>query len=166
MDSVRPLLIYLPNAHIFTLFLLLVSVNVGILGYASYALYTNPSLRHSPRALSIGSISLLSLFTIEGIAASHYAQTPTGRSERKRAKKEGAALYRHAREVVLRPGVLGGLVGLFNVGVLGGVGYAAYVNWGAPRWDRRAVSAVTVGLLGLWGTEGVLAERYRSENKA
>jgi hypothetical protein len=40
-----------------------------------------------------------------------------------------------------------------NIGVLGGVAYAAYDNWNRP-WDRRYVSAATVGLIALWGGEG------------
>ena len=140
-------------------------MNVGILGYASYALYTSPELRRDTRVLTIGGVSLAALIGAEGFAAERYAQTPRGKDERRRAKKEGAALYRHSREIVLRPGVLGGIVGLVNVGVLGGVGYAAYTNWDAPRWDRRVVSAVTIGLLGLWGGEGFLAEKYREQQK-
>ncbi|EJD02596.1 uncharacterized protein FOMMEDRAFT_28328 [Fomitiporia mediterranea MF3/22] len=137
---------------------------IGV-GYASYAFYANPSLRRDTRAISMGGISLLALFGLEGYAVERYAQTPRGRKERKRAREEGAALYRHSREIVLRPGVLGGLVGLVNVGILGGVGYAAYVNWDAPRWDRRVVSAVSVGLLGLWSAEGTVAEKYRESHK-
>lgn len=138
-------------------------MNVGVLGYASYALYTSPGLRRDTRVLTIGGVWLAALLGAEGFIAERYAQTPRGRDERARAEKEGAALYRQAREVVLRPGVLGGVVGLVNVGILGGVGYAAYTNWDAPRWDRRTVSAVTIGLLGLWGGEGFLAEKYREQ---
>ncbi len=52
------------------------------------------------------------------------------------------------------PGVLGGIVGAVNVGILGTVGWYAYINWDAPRWDRKVVSAVGCGLLTLWGAEG------------
>ena len=140
-------------------------MNVGILGYTGYALYTDPQLRRDTRALSIGGVSLLTLFGLEGFAAERYAQTPRGKEERRKARKEGAALYRHSREVILRPGVLGGIVGVVNLGILGGVGYAAYTNWDEQRWDRRVVSAVSVGLLGLWGGEGYLAEQYRESRK-
>ena len=140
-------------------------VNVGLLGYASYALYTSPELRRDTKVLTLGGVSLAALFGAEGFAAERYAQTPRGKEERRKAKKEGAAIYRHTREVVLRPQVLGGVVGLVNVGILGGVGYSAYTNWDAPRWDRRVVSAVTVGLLGLWAGEGFLAEKYREQRK-
>lgn len=150
--------------HLFA-FADLCAVNVGLLGYASYALYTSPALRRDTRILTIGGISLAALFGAEGYAAERYAQTPRGKEERRKAKKEGAAFYRHTREVVLRPKVLGGVVGLLNVGILGGIGYSAYTNWDAPRWDRRVVSAVTVGLLGLWAGEGILAEKYTEQRK-
>ncbi|KAL5507661.1 hypothetical protein ACEPAH_7117 [Sanghuangporus vaninii] len=141
-------------------------VNVGLLGYSSYALYTDPSIRRDKRVLSIGSVSLLTLLGLEGYAAERYAKTPEGKAERQRAREEGTAIYRHVREVVLRPGVLGGLVGLANVGILGGVGFVAWRNWERPVWDRRLVSAVSVGLLGLWSVEGALAEKSRRESES
>lgn len=130
------------------------TVNVGLIGFAGYSLYNEPRLRSDRQFLTTASIGFLALFGLEGYAAERYVQTPEGRAEREKAKKEGAAVMRHTKEVVLRPGVLGGLVGVANLGVLGGVGYAAYTNWDRPAWDRRIVSAVTIGLLGLWGGEG------------
>ena len=41
-----------------------------------------------------------------------------------------------------------------NAGILGTVGYFSYANWDRPTWDRRIVSAVSVGLLTLWTGEG------------
>jgi hypothetical protein len=96
----------------------------------------------------------LLLFGSEGYFAEAYSQTDQGRAEAQRAREEGAYLYKQAKQVVLRPGVLGGIVGVFNLAVLGTVGYFAYENWDLPRWDRRTVSAVTVGLLGLSLGEG------------
>lgn len=43
---------------------------------------------------------------------------------------------------------------IVNLAVLGGVGCLAYQKWDLPRWDRRIVSAVSVGLLTLWSGEG------------
>lgn len=43
---------------------------------------------------------------------------------------------------------------LANVGIIGTVGYFAYTNWDRPHWDRRTLSAISVGLLTLWGGEG------------
>ena len=124
------------------------------MGAASYNLYAKPELRTNTRFLSTLAISTLSILGLESFAAERYVRTPEGKEEAKRAKAEGAAVYRHTKEVVLRPGVLGGIVGALNLLVLGGVGCAAYQNWDAPRWDRKIVSAVSVGLLALWGGEG------------
>ncbi len=45
------------------------------------------------------------------------------------------------------------VLGVVNAGILSIVGYLAYRNWDSPNWDRRAVSAVSVCLLALWGSE-------------
>lgn len=129
-------------------------VNVGLLAFAGREFYTKPHLRHDGRAIGIIAATAIGLLGAEGALADAYVKTDAGKKEKERAKKEGAALYRQAREVVLRPGVLGGLVGVLNLGILGGVGYAAYLNWDQPRWDRRTVSAVSVGLLTLAAGEG------------
>lgn len=129
-------------------------VNVGIISWAGYTLYTRPALQRDTKVLGLGGASLLALFGLEGFAAQRYAQTPNGQLEAQRAKEEGSALYRHSKEVVLRPGVLGGLVGLVNVGVLGTVGFFAWREWDRPTWDRRFVSAVSVGILTLLCGEG------------
>ncbi|KAH7913881.1 hypothetical protein BJ138DRAFT_1058059 [Hygrophoropsis aurantiaca] len=138
-------------------------VNVGLLSGLGYAFYTNPDLRRDRTALGSaigGSVVMLSM---EGYAAEKYRQTPSGRAEERRAREEGSLLYKHTREIVLRPGVLGGLVGLVNTAALATVGYYSYVNWDRPRWDRNVVSTVVVGLLALWGGEGYLAEQYRHD---
>ncbi|KAH9911462.1 uncharacterized protein B0H18DRAFT_975722 [Fomitopsis serialis] len=136
-------------------------VNVGLISFAGYSFYTKPSLRRDTRAIGSAAAATLLLLTGEGYAAGKYRETPRGQEEEAKAKKEGAALYRYAREHILRPGVLGGLVGVVNAGVLGAIGYYAYTEWDRPRWDKRLVSAVSVGLLTLWSGEGYLAERYR-----
>ena len=56
-----------------------------------------------------GSLALLSA---EGYMAAKYHETPQGQREAQKAKEEGALLYRQAREQLLRPGVLGGLLGV------------------------------------------------------
>ncbi|KAI0051629.1 hypothetical protein FA95DRAFT_243749 [Auriscalpium vulgare] len=134
-------------------------VNVGLLAGTSYALYTEPRFRRDPRILSSTVVATLALFSAEGYAAESFRKTPAGREEERKAKEKGSLVYRNSREHILRPGVLGGLVGLVNVGVLGTVSYFAYSNWDRPAWDRRVVSAVSVGLLALWGGEGALASR-------
>ena len=114
----------------------------------------------------------MAVFGAEGYLAETYRKTQVGREEERKAKAEGAALYRHCREHLLRPGVLGGLVGIckclctytrdtcilmdskVNVGVLGGLGYVAYIHRDLPHCDRRTVSAISVSLLTLWVGEG------------
>jgi len=135
-------------------------VNVGLIGFATYHLYTRPHLRSDTKALGTGIGTAFVLLGAEGYAADLYANTPRGRAESRRAKEEGAVLYRHAKETILRPGVLGGAVGLLNLGVLATLGYYSYISWDKPRWDRRVISTVSVGLLTLWGGEGYLAARY------
>ncbi|KAI0342067.1 hypothetical protein BDW22DRAFT_1395949 [Trametopsis cervina] len=136
-------------------------VNVGLLSLVSYTLYNKPYLRRDSKVLASIVVSTLTLLSAEGYAAEKYRQTPAGREEERHARQEGAVLYRVAKENILRPGVLGGLVGALNTAILGTVGYYSYTYWDAPRWDRRVVSAVSVGLFTLWSGEGYLAERYR-----
>ncbi|KAH9858872.1 hypothetical protein C2E23DRAFT_800451 [Lenzites betulinus] len=136
-------------------------LNLGVLGGTAYTFYTKPHLRRDTRAIAATVAAALTVFGAEGFAAEKYSETPRGQREAAKAKKEGAALYRVAREHILRPGVLGGLLGAVNAGILGAVGYFSYINWDRPYWDRRTVSAVSVGLLTLWTGEGYLAERYR-----
>ncbi|KAI0358604.1 hypothetical protein OH77DRAFT_1502450 [Trametes cingulata] len=137
-------------------------LNLGLIGGTAYTYYTKPHLRRDTRAIASTVAAALTLLSAEGYAAEKYRETPAGQREAAKAKKEGAALYRLAREHILRPGVLGGLLGVLNASILGAVGYFSYINWDRPHWDRRTVSAVTVGLLTLWTGEGYLAERYRS----
>ncbi|ETW80714.1 hypothetical protein HETIRDRAFT_445244 [Heterobasidion irregulare TC 32-1] len=136
-------------------------VNIGLFAGASYAYYTHPPLRRDARAIASTVAVAVALLGGEGYAAEQFRQTPQGKKEERRAREEGSLVYRHAREHILRPGVLGGIVGLVNVGILGAVGYLAYTNWERPKWDRRAVSAISVGLMTLWSGEGFVAERYR-----
>lgn len=41
-----------------------------------------------------------------------------------------------------------------NLAILGGTGYASYIHWDKPTWDRRIVSAVSAAILTVWGAEG------------
>ncbi|KAF8322191.1 hypothetical protein DL93DRAFT_2124049 [Clavulina sp. PMI_390] len=139
-------------------------VNVGLIGTISYKLYTEPGLRSDQRFLGTAGASALAIFGAEGWFAEAYRKTEAGQREEAKAREEGAAVYKHAKEVVLRPGVLGGLVGALNVGILGGVGYWSWINWDRPHaWDRRTVSTATVGLLALFAGEGYLGEQYREK---
>lgn len=137
-------------------------VNLGLLGGLGQTLYIRPGLRRDTGFIFSAVATALGLLAVEGYAAERYRQTPRGRAEERRAKEEGAYLYAKAREVILRPGVLGGLVGVANTAVLGSLGYVAYSRWDQPRWDRRIVSGVAAGLFALFSGEGWLAERFIS----
>lgn len=82
--------------------------------------------------------------------------------EAKAAKIKSAEWYEQVKEVVLRPGVAGGLAGAFNVAVLGTIGYFSYQNWNRP-WDRRIVVGVVAGLIGLSGLEGYAGKVYQEK---
>ncbi|THU95665.1 hypothetical protein K435DRAFT_778913 [Dendrothele bispora CBS 962.96] len=136
-------------------------VNIGLFAGASHAFYTQPHLRRDTKAIGSTAAATVALLSAEAFAVEQYRQTPQGREEERRAREEGTLIYRHAREVILRPSVLGGLLAWVNTAVIGAVGYYSYINWDKPTWDRRVVSAVSVGLLALFGGEGLIAERYR-----
>jgi len=135
-------------------------VNIGIIAGVGHAYYTQPHLRRDTAIVGSTVVGALALLGAEGYVAEKYRETPSGREEERRAREEGALIYRHAREIVLRPGVLGGLVGLINTAILGTIGYYGYINWDKPLWDRRTVSAISVGLVTLWAGEGYFAQHY------
>jgi len=136
-------------------------VNLGLLAGLGRTLYVKPNLRRDTAFILQTAAAAAGLLFVEGYAAEMYHQTPRGSEEDRRAKEEGAMIYQKMREVVLRPGVLGGVVGLFNTGILGTLGYLAYANWDRPHWNRNFVSSITVGLIALVSGEGWLAEQYR-----
>jgi len=138
-------------------------VNVGLIGAFGYQLYTKPSLRSDTRALTTAGVTALVLLGGESFIAEAYRRTPAGQEEERRAKDEGAAIWRHTKEVVLRPGVLGGLVGIVNVGILGTVGYITYSNWDRPYWDRQTIVLTTAGLIALGTAEGYLGAEYQEK---
>ncbi|WVF68221.1 hypothetical protein IAT40_002986 [Kwoniella sp. CBS 6097] len=137
-------------------------VNVGILGTLGYFAYTRKDQPWDRRIVGGAVAGTLALFGAEGYVAESYLQTPEGRQEAERAKAEGSKAYLQAKEVILRPQVAGGLVGAFNVAILGALGYFSYKNWNQP-WDRRTVSAISVGLLGLSGLEGYAGKVYKDK---
>ncbi|WRT70693.1 uncharacterized protein IL334_007691 [Kwoniella shivajii] len=134
-------------------------VNVGILGTAGYFAYTRKDQPWDRRIVGGIVAGTLALFGAEGYVAESYLETEEGKREAERAKSEGSKFYLQAKEVILRPQVAGGLAGVVNVAILGALGYFSYQNWNRP-WDRRTVSMISVGLLGLSGLEGYAGKVY------
>jgi Tfp pilus assembly protein PilV len=55
---------------------------------------------------------------------------------------------------------------LVNIALIGGLGIFAYTNReNARSWDKRIVSAVTVGVLGLLGGQSYLAAQKAREQQ-
>ncbi|KAJ6557191.1 hypothetical protein B0H10DRAFT_2121020 [Mycena sp. CBHHK59/15] len=129
-------------------------LNIGLMAGAARAFYVQPHYRRDTTVISSTVAATLAILSAEGYAAEAYRNTAAGQEEERRAKEEGAVLYRQAREHILRPGTLGGLVGVVNLAIIGAVSYFSYTNWDKPAWDRRVVSAVSAGLLTLWSGEG------------
>ncbi|KAJ6586806.1 hypothetical protein DFH09DRAFT_1141578 [Mycena vulgaris] len=137
-------------------------INIGLLAGAARAFYAQPHYRRDTTVISSTVAATLAILGVEGYLGEAYRKTAAGQEEERRAKEEGALIYRHAREQILRPGTLGGLLGLINLALLGTVGYFSYENWN-KSWDRRVVSAVSAGLLTLSMGEGFIAEKYREQ---
>ncbi|KAJ7262290.1 hypothetical protein B0H12DRAFT_1231321 [Mycena haematopus] len=137
-------------------------VNIGLLAGAARAFYVNPHYRRDTQVISTAVAATLAVFGVEAYTAEAYRRTAAGQEEERKAKEEGALIYRHVREQILRPGTLGGLLGVINLAIIGSLGYWSYENW-HRQWDRRMVSAVSAGLFTLSLGEGFLAEKYREQ---
>ena len=87
-------------------------MNVGLLGTLGYQLYTQPRLRSDVTVLGGSATGALIILVAEGFLAEAYRNTAQGKEDEQRAREEGAALYKHAKEIVLRPKVFGGLLGV------------------------------------------------------
>lgn len=139
--------------------------NVGLISSLGYYAYSRRDIPGAlePRRVGAAVAGVLALFGAETVVAEQFATTPEGKQELERAKREGSHLYLRAKEIILRPGVAGGMLGALNLAVLGTVGYFAHQNWNKPTWDRRLVSGVTFGLISLSAAEGLAAETYRQK---
>ncbi|KAL8278818.1 hypothetical protein RQP46_008887 [Phenoliferia psychrophenolica] len=91
-----------------------------------------------------------------------------GKALGKKAAKKASELEKEGEALVRKyPAAATGIVGLANLAVVAAVGVVAYQNWDKPRWDRRTVSAVSIGLLALFGGEGYLGYyEYEKEHAA
>ncbi|KAI0253974.1 hypothetical protein BJV78DRAFT_1097026, partial [Lactifluus subvellereus] len=123
-------------------------VNIGLLAGASYAFYVQPRLRHDTKIITSALAAAFVLFRAESYTAKACRSTFSDKAA-EREVEERPLIDRRGREHALRPCVLGGTIGFVNVGVLTTVGYLGYSNWNNPGWDKRTVSAASVGLAAL-----------------
>ena len=87
-------------------------MNIGLLGGIAYFAYTQPALRQNVRVVSTTAIGILAVAGVEGYIAQENGHPP-GRKERKGAsRKRTSGLVSSIKEHLLRPGVLGGVVGI------------------------------------------------------
>jgi len=100
------------------------------------------------------------------LPAAHLPNEPSHKRSKAHSKhghhnsKSAEQWFSVVKEVVLRPTVAGGLVGVVNLGV---IGYAGYTFYAEPnlRKSPQALSATLAGSVLLLGFEGYGAERFR-----
>ncbi|GAA5896130.1 uncharacterized protein JCM6883_001724 [Sporobolomyces salmoneus] len=79
------------------------------------------------------------------------------KKDAKKVQKKAGEIEREGRDLARRyPYAATGIVGLVNATLIAVPAYYAYKNWHYPRWDRRIVSAVAVGLTAAFGAESAL----------
>ncbi|RXW17083.1 hypothetical protein EST38_g8770 [Candolleomyces aberdarensis] len=78
---------------------------------------------------------------------------------KKRKREEALSLWQQVSETVMRPQVAGGLLGIVNVGLIAGAGYAFYAK---PhlRTSTKAITTSVSAALVLIFAEGSVAEQY------
>lgn len=86
------------------------AVNLGLLAGLGQAFYTKPHLRRDTAFILQTATTAAGVLFAERYAAERYHQTPRGSKERR--EKKGALIFEKIQEVMLRPGVLGGVIGL------------------------------------------------------
>ncbi|BGP59223.1 hypothetical protein NBRC10512v2_000515 [Rhodotorula toruloides] len=80
-----------------------------------------------------------------------------GKKDAEKLKRKASEVEREGRALAKKyPYAATGLVGLTNALLIAIPGYLAWKNWDQPRWDRRIVSMVTVGLGSIFAAEGAL----------
>ncbi|POY73290.1 hypothetical protein BMF94_3624 [Rhodotorula taiwanensis] len=89
-----------------------------------------------------------------------------GKAEAKKLQRKASELEREGRDLAKRyPVAASGLIGLTNAILIAVPAYYAYTNWHYPRWDKRIVSAVAVGLGAIFSAEGALGWfEYKQEH--
>ncbi|BGP25885.1 proteophosphoglycan ppg1 [Rhodotorula toruloides] len=80
-----------------------------------------------------------------------------GKKDAEKLKRKASEVEREGRALAKKyPNAATGLVGLTNALLIAIPTYFAVKHWHQPRWDRRVVSLVTVGLGSIFAAEGAL----------
>ncbi|BGP41475.1 hypothetical protein JCM10450v2_005524 [Rhodotorula kratochvilovae] len=90
-----------------------------------------------------------------------------GKKEAKKLQKKASEVEREGRALAKQyPLAATGIVGLTNLLLIAVPSYFAWKHWDLPRWDRRIVSAVGVGLAAAFGLESSLGYfEYQQEHR-
>ena len=148
------------------------TVNLGVLSSIGYTLYTHPHARTNPRFLGLSALGIFTLFSAEGLTPRRYLDSPHDHQTHQVQSRgpptirrltfylslipqEIVTLKRKSKEIILRPGVFGGLLGAINLTILASLSWLAYDHWNHPTvWTRRNLSITSLGLLGWFGGQG------------
>ncbi|GAA6050688.1 hypothetical protein JCM3770_000893 [Rhodotorula araucariae] len=90
-----------------------------------------------------------------------------GKKEAKKIQKKASEVEREGRALAKQyPLAATGIVGLTNLLLIAVPSYFAWKHWDHPRWDRRIVSAVGIGLAAAFGLESSLGYfEYQQEHR-
>jgi hypothetical protein len=150
------------------------TVNLGVFSSIGYTLYAHPHARTNPRFLGLSGLGVFALLSAEGLTAERYLGSPKGHQAQQvrplspipltigrlrlrlhPVPQEVVTLKRKTKEVILRPGVFGSLLGTVNLAVLATLSWFAYDRWNDTSvWTRRNLSIASVGMLGWFGGQG------------
>jgi len=89
-------------------------VNIGLLASVGRIFYVRPHLRRDVAAITSAVAAATAIIAVEGVASVRFCPTPQGREQQKKMKKQGATVMHHLHEQIMRPGILGGMIGLGN----------------------------------------------------
>jgi len=128
-------------------------VNIGLLAGGSYAFYTQPKLRHDTKMITSAIVATFALFGAESYVAQTCPRPLKENKAYRRGEEDRATSFvchpAHEPEPMRMSRIVEGTTGIVNAGVLSIVGFLTYKYWDSPNWDRRIVSAASVGLVAL-----------------
>jgi len=109
-------------------------VNLGLIGYTGYKLYSEPHLRHDHMFVTSTIAGTAVVLGLEGYGAQTFAPV----------REEEDMLIQYVRQ---NPKSTRTLFAILNVGILGATGYLTYSKWN--RWDNRTFATLAAGIASL-----------------